>query len=121
MALLFEDDSDKRNEGRLNLAWSLAESLQSEVQSADQIERTHRRGFPRPVLNIFFTALAYVLVERRPEERLQILLERSAIYKRVAELLEALIVDAGDSIPTAAERVWDILQSCMATDNVVTE
>ena len=90
----------------------------SDGYMADQIERAHRRGFPRPVLNNFFTAPASVLVKRRPEERFQVLQERSAIYKRVAELLEAPIVDAGDSIPAVAERVWDILQSCVATDDV---
>jgi thymidylate kinase len=78
---------------------------------AREVQLAYRRGYPRPELTIFLDSPLSTLVQRRPEEQPRTLEERAALYRRVAGLLGAPIVDAEGSIESVAERIRETVDA----------
>lgn len=78
---------------------------------AREVRLAYRRGYPKPDLTIFLDSPLSAVMQRRPDEQPRTLEERSALYRRVAGLLGAPIIDAEGSIESVAERVWETVHA----------
>jgi thymidylate kinase len=91
----------------------------SDQQIARQIGFAYRTGFPRPDLTIILDCSLAVVVARRPDENPQVLEERAALYRRVAAIIAAPIVDAGQPVERVAEDVWQIVAANKVVESSV--
>jgi|WetSurMetagenome_2_1015567.scaffolds.fasta_scaffold81159_2 thymidylate kinase len=93
----------------------------SDERIAREVALAYRRGYPKPVLNVFLDSPLATVVARRPEELPRALEERSQLYRRAAGALEAPIVDAAGTIDTVAGRIWEIVDASAITAGLVTK
>jgi thymidylate kinase len=81
---------------------------------AREAQRAYRRGYPRPDLTIFLDLSLSAVMQRRPDEQPRALEERSELYRRIAGLLGAPVIEAEGSIEFVAERVWEMVEASVS-------